>query len=56
MYMFQLQKILLLKNDANTEDVDHTEATQAAFKIRGPFKDCGTEINDTLINIAIPKI
>ena len=62
MHIFELQEILLLKkrNNANTNNIDNTQATQVAFKNCAPFKKCRTEINETFvddaehINIAMP--
>ena len=62
MHIFELQEILLLKkrNNANTNNIDNTQATQVAFKNCGPFKKCRTEINETFtdeaehINITMP--
>ena len=48
------------RNDANTEDIALNAATKLVFRNCAPFKDCRTEIKDTLvdyvnfINIAMP--
>ena len=46
------------KNDADTDNIDITRATQVVFKNCAPFKKCRTEINETFeaehINFAMP--
>ena len=46
------------KNDADTDNIDITQATQVVFKNCAPFKKCRTEINETFeaehINFAMP--
>ena len=39
-------------NAANTADTELAAATQVAFKIWAPFKECRTEINDTFVDYA----
>ena len=40
------------RNAADTADIELAAATQVAFKNCAPFKDCGTEINDTFVDYA----
>ena len=40
------------RNAANTADTELAAATQVAFKIWAPFKECRTEINDTFVDYA----
>ena len=50
--------LLKKKNDADTDNIDITRATQVVFKNCAPFKKCRTEINETFeaehINFAMP--
>ena len=38
------------RNDADTTDIELAAAIQVSFKNCAPFKDCGTEMNDTFAN------
>ena len=40
------------RNDADTTDIELAAAIQVSFKNCAPFKDCGTEMNDTFANYA----
>ena len=40
------------RNDADTGDIDITQAMQVAFKNCAPFKKCKTEINETFVKDA----
>ena len=40
------------RNNANTDNIDITQATQVVFKNCAPFKKCRTEINEPFVDDA----
>ena len=40
------------RNDADTDNIDITRATQVVFKNCAPFKKCRTEVNETFVDDA----
>ena len=50
MHIFTGNIAVKRRNDADTTDIELAAATQVSFKNCAPFKDCGTEMNDTFVN------
>ena len=51
-YILVTGYIVVKRRNADTDNVDFNAATHVAFKNCAPFKDCGTEINDTFVDYA----